>query len=358
MPGRRTLLPASPPQSPSSVSVGFVNGILSGLEYDSPRRHRVLEHAELAKLDLTAADHKQRIPAARYAALYRSVVSELQDEAFGLFSRPLRPGCFEWLVRAALATETLEDALQRLVAGLNLLQDNLRLEWLATAPAAEGARRLQIEVIQPVRAGPAGFVFVHEWLLRLLQGIGAWLVTHPLTLDAVAFPYPPPPHAGDYPRLFAPRVEFNHDHLIAYFPGEVMSLRVQRDEAALRQWLQTAPAAITFMYRDERALGPRVRALLRAALPEFLPLEECARRLGLSARSLHRQLQAESTSYRQLRESLRHALACEALTKTSRSVAQIALDLGYADSTALYRAFVAWEGCGPRQWRARRGLMT
>ena len=36
-----------------------------------------------------------RVPLARYAALYDHVVRALEDEGFGLFERPLRPGVLE-----------------------------------------------------------------------------------------------------------------------------------------------------------------------------------------------------------------------------------------------------------------------
>ena len=42
------------------------------------------------------------------------------------------------------------------------------------------------------------------------------------------------------------------------------------------------------------------------------------------------------------------------LTKTRQSIAQVATDLGYADTSAFYRAFVEWTGMAPvhyrRQW--------
>ena len=44
------------------------------------------------------------------------------------------------------------------------------------------------------------------------------------------------------------------------------------------------------------------------------------------------------------------------LTKTKDSMAEVATDLGYADTTAFYRAFVEWTGMAPVHYRRQWGL--
>jgi len=342
----------SPPQPRDSVSSGFVQGILAGLEYRGSERLSLLEHAEIASDTLT--DARLRVPLRGYTTLYRLVTEHLHDEGFGLFSRPLRPGFLEWLARPCIQAPDLADALRRICLHLNLIQDNLHLaltrhEKLAT---------LTITVIAPLPVSPTGFVFAHEWLLRLIHGLCAWLVEHPLPSSEARFPYPPPAHADDYALIFAARAVFDMPCLEIDFPLEYLALPVRRDESALAEFLAATPANITKLYQREHALAARVRQLLRERLPEFLPLEETARQLALSPRSLHRRLESEGTSYRALRETVRHELALEWLTKSERPVTRIATDLGFADNTSFYRAFAAREGCGPRAWRQQRQLVT
>ena len=120
-------------------------------------------------------------------------------------------------------------------------------------------------------------------------------------------------------------------------------------------FLADAPASITTLYRRDRALALRVREHLRAALPEQLALPTLARRLFLSPRTLHRRLEDEGTSFRTGKDSLRRELAIEWLSKTDRPLSRIGADLGYADAAAFYRAFSAWTGSGPREYRQRHG---
>ena len=345
----RLTLPRKPAGSPSTVAIGFVSGILSGVARAGLAPESLLEHAEIATHLLH--DRSARVPVARYATLYRLINEGLDDEGFALFSRPLHRGSFEFLCRAALSATTLEESLGRIARFLHVVLDDLAVEVEKSGRAAV----IVISEEQALPVGPAGRVFAFEWLLRMLHGLAAWLVAHPLPLDEVSFPYPPPLHAADYELVFAPRYTFDAPRLEARFPAEWLALPVRRDEAALRNFLIDAPASITTLYRRDRALSLRVREHLRAALPEHLALPALARRLFLSPRTLHRRLEDEGTSFRAIKDSLRRELATDWLTKTARPLGRIGADLGFADAAAFSRAFTAWTGSGPREYRQRHG---
>ncbi|MCX7145687.1 MAG: AraC family transcriptional regulator [Sulfuritalea sp.] len=333
--------------SPSTVAIGFVSGILSGVSRAGLAPESLLEHAEIATSLLH--DRNARVPVARYAALYRLINERLDDEGFALFSRPLHRGSLEFLCRAAISATTLDEALERIARFLHVVLDDVDIEVEKSGRAAV----IIISEEQALPVGPAGRVFAFEWLLRMIHGLAAWLVAHPLPLDEVSFPYPPPLHAADYELVFAPRYTFDAPRLEARFPAEWLALPVRRDEAALVQFLKDAPASITTLYRRDRALGLRVREHLRAALPEHLALPEISRRLFLSPRTLHRRLEDEGTSFRAIKDGLRRDLATDWLTKTTRPLSRIGADLGFADAAAFYRAFAGWTGSGPREYRSR-----
>jgi AraC-like DNA-binding protein len=346
---KRTAASRQSAGSPSTVAIGFVSGILSGVGRAGLTPEALLEHAGIATSLLH--DRDARIPVARYAALYRLINDQLDDEGFALFSRPLRRGSFEFLCRAALSAATLEQALERIARFMHVVLDDLEVDLETSGRAAV----IVISAEQALPVGPTGRVFAFEWLLRMIHGLAAWLVAHPLPLDEVSFPYPPPQHAADYELVFAPRYTFDAPRLEARFPAEWLALPVRRDEAALRSFLADAPASITTLYRRDHALGLRVREYLRAALPEHLGLPAIARRLFLSPRTLHRRLEDEGTSLRAIKDSLRRELAIDWLTKTARPLGRIGADLGFADAAAFYRAFRAWTGSGPREYRQHHG---
>ncbi|MGE5468634.1 MAG: AraC family transcriptional regulator [Ignavibacteria bacterium] len=333
------------PTSHSTVAVGFVRGILAGTTRAGAAPARLLEHAGIATSMLDDGD--ARVPVARYAALYRLINERLDDEGFGLFSRPLRRGTFEFLCRGALSAATLEAALERIARFLRVVLDDMEVEIQRTRDTAV----IVISQEQPLPVGEPGRVFAFEWLLRMIHGVAAWLVARPLALSEVAFPYPPPPHAAEYEFVFAPRCTFDAQRLEARFPAAALDLPVRRDEAALAAFLADAPASITTLYRRDRAVAQRVRDALRAALPGTRTLPQIAAALFLSPRTLHRRLEDEGTSLQAIRDALRRDLAGEWLTKTRRPIGQIAAALGFADGSSFYRAFTAWTGRSPRDYR-------
>ena len=71
----------------------------------------------------------------------------------------------------------------------------------------------------------------------------------------------------------------------------------------------------------------------------------------MSPRTLHRRLGEEGSSFRIIKEALRRDLALSRLTKTGHSIARVAADLGYADTSAFYRAFTGWTGMSPERYR-------
>lgn len=334
--------PASP--RAATVASGFVSGMLAGL----PRRG-LEPRALLAAVDISPAllgEPAARVPLSRYAALYNRVVAELGDEGFGLFSRPLRPGTLEFLCRSLLTAPELGTVLERAGRFLGLLLDDLGVGLEREGQQA----RLCIREVRPLTVGR---VFAFEWLLRLLHGVSSWLVGRGIVLDAVDFPYPRPAHADDYVLIYAPRLRFGAPRLAAHFAAHYLELPVRRDEAALQRFLEGGPGRVTMLYRRDRELVLRVRDSLRAALPASATLQQVARGLYLSPRTLHRRLEEEGSSFRAVKDALRRDLATHRLARSDAPVGQIATELGFADPSAFYRAFVGWTGMAPRHYRRR-----
>jgi len=328
----------------STVSSAFVKGMLAGCAARGLALETLLNHAGIATDTLQQPAARVALP--RYAALYNHVTSVLDDEGFGLFSVPLRGGSFEFLCRSVISAATLEEALQRAARFLRVL-----LPDLAVRIEREGD--FACLCISETRSLTIGRSFAFEWLLRLLHGLACWLVGRSLVLDSVDFPYPRPAHATDYALIYTADSRFDAPVLRARFHAGLLALPIRRDETALNRFLIGAPGRISTLYRRDRETLSRVRDALHAALPELPDLKAVAASLYVSPRTLHRRLEAEGTHFQAYKDSLRCDLAKNWLTKTQRPLAQIASDLGFADATAFYRAFVGWVGEAPKNYRKR-----
>ncbi len=82
---------------------------------------------------------------------------------------------------------------------------------------------------------------------------------------------------------------------------------------------------------------------------------EIAAELGMSVRTLNRQLAAAGTGLRELAGEVRRSLACDYLLHSELSVAEIAMALGYGDPANFGRAFRRWSGMSPGRFRQTGG---
>lgn len=147
---------------------------------------------------------------------------------------------------------------------------------------------------------------------------------------------------GVTPRFGAP------DNLIA-LTSEVSDrpLRILRDvlSATFEEQCQRALRALA----DVGALTQRVRAAVRDGIESHLTLRAVATSLRMSARTLQRGLWREGTTFRQIVDDERRAVAGELMARGA-AVKEAAFAVGFADPSALKRA--------RRRWIARRSTRS
>lgn len=100
------------------------------------------------------------------------------------------------------------------------------------------------------------------------------------------------------------------------------------------------------------SVGNAARAVIVAELPALVTTSVCASRLGMSARTMHRRLREESTSFAELLDDVRRDQALRLLKDRTRGLSDIAHAVGFSDQSALTRAFRRWTGMTPGQFRA------
>jgi AraC-like DNA-binding protein len=106
--------------------------------------------------------------------------------------------------------------------------------------------------------------------------------------------------------------------------------------------------------RDENptaAMG--VRRVIEQAITfrRSIAEDDVARVLGLGPRTLRRRLAAERTTLREILDRVRLEILTDRLRQSQTSLAELALQLGFSDQTALSRAFRRWTGESPAQFR-------
>jgi len=100
-----------------------------------------------------------------------------------------------------------------------------------------------------------------------------------------------------------------------------------------------------------------LRLTIKSLLPDGHPtLTAVAAEFGFSSRTLQRYLAAAGLNHSELVREVRQERACQLLARPSVSIGQIARRTGFASPSGFSRAFHAWTGLSPRDYRRRRIL--
>jgi AraC-like DNA-binding protein len=288
-----------------------------------------------------------RVSAQHYSALWRTVISRLDDEFFGQDSRRMKDGSFALLTRSVVHCSNLAAALDRTARFLGVFLDDFVVEVLVV----DGAACIRINPGANLRAAA---VFAHETLLVMVLGLACWLVGRRIPILRADFAYPEPAHSTEYLALFGTTLRFAQERTALVFDARVLQLPVVQSERSAKEFLRVAPENILLRYKNSQSLSARIRRRLRNVLPDELPeLDTVAHELNVAPATLRRRLKAEGHSYQAIKDDLRRDLAITYLSSTSKSIREIAQDLGFIETSAFHRAFRKWTHTSPGAYRRR-----
>jgi AraC-like DNA-binding protein len=336
---------SSPPERPTAATpVAFVRAIVEAFERYGEDPAGVLRAAQIPPELLD--DPAGRITARQMEVVSEGAMRQLDDEALGWFSRKLPWGSLGMLCRASLPSPDLEVALKRWFRHHLLLADDIALRL-------EVAGRTATVAIEERRDLGAMRELCLVSYLRYVHGYACWAVDSRISLLAVGFPFPRPPHGSVYPLLFPGPVSFDAERAHFAFDAKYLALPQRRDDAQLRAMLQRALPLTVRQYRRDRLLVQRVRRLLAERPEDPHDAGAVARHLHLSTRTLHRHLGHEGASLQALKDEVRRERAMELLARTARPVKAVARAVGFSDEKSFSRAFRGWTGRSPREYRRR-----
>ena len=168
--------------------------------------------------------------------------------------------------------------------------------------------------------------------------------------DDVLMSRPTPQDVGAYHRCFGVTPRFLAEQHAMLFPARLLTQPVRSADPVLRRILQESVAGY-WAVQTPSAADQVVRILRARAVFADATLDSVANDLLMQPRTLNRRLQAEGTSFRDLLNRARFDVACTLLAGTGMAVTDVALTLGYADTSAFTHAFRRWTGMAPSQWR-------
>ena len=163
----------------------------------------------------------------------------------------------------------------------------------------------------------------------------------------VLLPRANPADTAPYRRYFQAPVRFGSEFAALRFPEDVLNEAVEgADPARLRHARVQVDAA-----RKATLIQMASRALRTLLLHGKSSGDDVAQALALHRRTLNRRLGAEGTTFQQVLDRVRFAVARELLRDSELPIREIAAALGYADYVSFTRAFKRWAGSAPGAWR-------
>jgi AraC-like DNA-binding protein len=334
---------AARPAEPGTISICFVAAALQSIRDRNMNADEFLANVGLSPSLLLVP--QARVSAHHYGALWRSIALALDDEFFGQDSRRMKAGSFAMLCHAVVGCRTLERALERSLRFYALVLDDI----FGTLRREGGEASI---ILHERVAGASQRVFAHELLLMLLYGVSCWLVGRRIPILRSEFSYAEPAHSAEYRLMYCADLRFERANTSLVFEASYLDLPVVQNERSVKEFLRTAPENILLKYKNGSSLTARVRRLLRQFLPGEVPdFEALAEQLNMTPATLRRRLHEEGASYQSIKDQLRRDLAISYLSHSSRTVMDIALELGFSERSAFHRAFRKWTGASPGEFR-------
>ncbi len=301
---------------------------------------------EQAGIDLAAIDNTSaRFPAHNMQRLWRLVLDKTGDPCFGIaVGERIQPGAIHGVGFAWLASDTLHDALTRLIRYQRVLSTvaKFRLE------EEDGVIRLVLNTRQiNIDIENATLEMGMALIVRMCRLASATeLSPMRVTLRRIK-----PECENKIATFFQSPIQYEAEDNSLYFSKE--SLLVSLPNANPELARANDQVVIDYLDRFDRSqISMQVRARIIEALPSGTPVQmEIAKSLNLSLRNLQRKLQVENTNYKTLLDDTRKELATNYMRETHRSIGEITYLLGFAETSNFTRAFRRWTGKSPKEYR-------
>lgn len=155
-------------------------------------------------------------------------------------------------------------------------------------------------------------------------------------------------------RVFGCPVRFGRRRTVMWFPNVTLGRVSAAANPAILDQIEKF-TAVLFARISSKSARDRVADATRALLGRGLRADRAsvAKQLGVSGRTLQRQLEEESVTFTAVHDGVRAELARALLTNRALKVEAIAQSVGFAEVASFSRAFTRWLGYSPSRYRDR-----
>jgi AraC-like DNA-binding protein len=304
----------------------------------------LLDAAELSRAEVNDPD--ARIPVEKMTALWDQAYERAADPHLALHAAEALPfGAYAVIDFMARTSVTIGTALERISHYFPLINNVVEL------PMTVVGDRVRLDMVDRRGAGRLPPAYA-EYVLAAIVLRARVAVGIDFQLDAVEFAHDAPADDSEYVRIFGCPVQFGGERTGIVLTRDVCEMRVARGDSGLAAVLEKhAQMLIAELPQVSDSIG-EVRAMIRDQLKGGDPsLNNVARKLGTSRRSLQRRLADENLTYAQVLDDVRSTMARAYLGQRALSIAEVGYLLGFSEQSSFTRAFRRWTGASPIEFR-------
>jgi AraC-like DNA-binding protein len=326
------------------VSILMVRALVGAIERAGGSRDRFLSEAEIDPRLLEDGD--ARLPAMAYLKSIDAALSVSGDPAFGLhLGEQARAMMFDVVGPLAEHAATLRQALENMPRYSRLIAEGHDPELREKGSVATIRFPSLRGDLPAVRVTAEFAMAAMQPILRLFAGDQA-------RPTLVSFAYPAPDHVAEYERIFGGAARFDRPFTDMEFPRAWLDMPQLYQSPDLYELLKTQADRTLGRLDRDAPLSQRIERILASHDLRELTMDDVARELDLSPRSLRRRMAAEGVRYNELVTRSRMHAAKRLLERPNASIQETAYAIGFASPAAFHRAFKRWTGMTPKRYRA------
>jgi AraC-like DNA-binding protein len=144
---------------------------------------------------------------------------------------------------------------------------------------------------------------------------------------------------------------FDRDVHQLHYPADILDQEPRFANSVTYAWLEENCEVLLGHASSSTGLTGRISQLLTRSPNLSLTMESVADLLGMSERTLRRRLETEGTRFADIVDDVRKSRALQLVQKTGLSADEIALKIGFSDTSNLRRAVKRWTGKTFRETR-------
>ncbi|WP_410513485.1 AraC family transcriptional regulator [Paenibacillus sp. BR2-3] len=178
------------------------------------------------------------------------------------------------------------------------------------------------------------------------------LTGDPLQLKMVSFTHGAPSDIQPYANLFGTKLVFNQKENALIFDAKILDLPVVYRNQQLLEIVENHAIQMIRALKLEQTFSEIVSLAIIKRFDGSIPrIQDIARSLGFSVRSIQLQLKKDNTTFKDLLTIIRKNMAERYLKDPSFSISDISYALGFSEPVSFHLAFKKWTGQTPGGYR-------